>query len=105
MRKRFGYIFNFFWFRLGQTGFNFRKITKECIPFQLINNLVFIPVKVKWANSLLLDLELKKRYYSVRWPKEINLNNKETISLRGLGKEAIEGLKSTGNTLEGRYDF
>jgi hypothetical protein len=89
---------------LGQTGFNFKEDNKRVsIPFQLINNLVFIPVKVNDVElTFLLDSGVEETIlFSLDDQKEINLNNKETISLRGLGsKEAIEGLKSTGNTLE-----
>jgi hypothetical protein len=89
---------------LGQTGFNFKEDKKRVsIPFQLINNLVFIPVKVNGVElTFLLDSGVDETVlFSLDEQKEINLNNKETISLRGLGsKEAIEGIKSTGNTLE-----
>jgi hypothetical protein len=89
---------------LGQTGFNFKEDKERVsIPFQLINNLVFIPVKVNGVElTFLLDSGVEETIlFSLDDQKEINLNNKETISLRGLGsKEAIEGIKSTGNTLE-----
>jgi hypothetical protein len=38
--------------------------------------------------------------FSLEEKSEINLKNIEKITLRGLGSEAIEGLKSAGNLLE-----
>ena len=77
--------------------------TKVSIPFKLINNLVFIPIKVNGIElNFLLDSGVEETIlFSMEDKKEVSFNNVEKIRLRGLGSEAeIEGLKSTNNTLE-----
>ena len=77
--------------------------TKVSIPFKLINNLVFIPIKVNGVElNFLLDSGVEETIlFSMEDKKEVSFNNVEKIRLRGLGSEAeIEGLKSTNNTLE-----
>ena len=89
---------------LGQNGFAFKEgIDKVNIPFKLINNLIFIPIKVNGVElHFLLDSGVEETIlFSMEEKKEVNFFNVEKISLRGLGSEtAIEGLKSTNNTLE-----
>lgn len=89
---------------LGQTGFLFNKGNdKTVIPFKLINNLIFIPIKVNGIElNFLLDSGVEETIlFSMEDKKEVNFFNVEKITLRGLGSEAsIEGLKSTKNTLE-----
>lgn len=77
--------------------------TKVSIPFKLINNLVFIPIKVNGIElNFLLDSGVEETIlFSMEDKKEVSFNNVEKIRLRGLGsEEEIEGLKSTNNTLE-----
>ncbi len=77
--------------------------TKVIIPFKLINNLVFIPIKVNGVElNFLLDSGVEETIlFSMEEQKEVSFNNVEKIKLRGLGsEEEIEGLKSTNNTLE-----
>lgn len=77
--------------------------TKVVIPFKLINNLVFIPIKVNGIElNFLLDSGVEETIlFSMEDKKEVSFNNVEKIKLRGLGsEEEIEGLKSTNNTLE-----
>ncbi|HEY4617372.1 MAG TPA: aspartyl protease family protein [Flavobacterium sp.] len=87
-----------------QDGFQFKSETnKVSIPFQLINNLVFIPLKVNGIElTFLLDSGVEETVlFSLEDKKEVSLKNVEKISLRGLGsEEAVEGLKSEGNLLE-----
>lgn len=87
-----------------QAGFLFKKdVNKVGIPFQLINNLVFIPLVVNGVElTFLLDSGVEETIlFSLEDTKGLDLKNKETVSLVGLGsKEKIEGLKSTGNLLE-----
>ena len=87
-----------------QDEFQFEKGTdKVIIPFKLINNLIFIPLKVnKVELYFLLDSGVEETIlFSMDEKKEVSFFNVEKIALRGLGSEtSIEGLKSTNNTLE-----
>lgn len=87
-----------------QDGFVFDNHSyKIHIPFKLINNLVFIPIKVNGVElNFLLDSGVDDTVlFSLEDKKEVNFFNVEKIRLRGLGiEDAIEGLKSTNNTLE-----
>ncbi|MDR7210088.1 PDZ domain-containing protein [Flavobacterium piscis] len=76
---------------------------KATIPFKLINNLVFIPVKVNGVElNFLLDSGVEQTImFSMEDKKEVSFKNIQKIKLRGLGsEEEIEGLKSTNNILE-----
>jgi hypothetical protein len=88
----------------GQGGFQFDKgINKVTIPFQHINNLIFIPINVNGVElHFLLDTGVEETIlFSMEDKKEVNFYNVEKIQLRGLGSEtSIEGLKSTSNTLD-----
>ena len=77
--------------------------SKVTIPFKLIENLVFIPIKVNGVElNFLLDSGVEETIlFSMEDKKEVSFNNVEKIKLRGLGSEdEIEGLKSANNTLE-----
>ena len=77
--------------------------SKITIPFKLINNLVFIPIKVNGIElNFLLDSGVEETIlFSMEDKQEVSFNNVEKIKLRGLGsEEEIEGLKSTNNVLE-----
>ncbi|MHC0440858.1 PDZ domain-containing protein [Flavobacterium sp. 3-210] len=77
--------------------------SKVTIPFKLINNLIFIPIKVNGVElNFLLDSGVEETImFSMEEQKEISFNNVVKIKLRGLGsEEEIEGLKSTNNVLE-----
>lgn len=79
---------------------NSKKVT---IPFQMINNLIFIPIKVNGVElNFLLDSGVEETIlFSMEEKQEVSFNNVEKIKLRGLGSEQeIEGLKSTNNTFE-----
>lgn len=86
-----------------QEGFQFNEgIDKVSIPFKLINNLIFIPIKVNGVElNFLLDSGVEETIlFSLEDKKEVSFFNAEKISLRGLGSEdAIEGLKSRNNVL------
>ncbi|MDA6070005.1 PDZ domain-containing protein [Flavobacterium sp. AC] len=76
---------------------------KVTIPFKLINNLVFIPIKVNGIElNFLLDSGVEETIlFSMEERQEVSFKNIEKIKLRGLGSEVeIEGLKSTNNILE-----
>lgn len=89
---------------LAQNGFVFKKQTKKIrIPFQLVNNLIFISLKVNGTDlTFMLDSGVEETIlFSLEEKDSISLLNTETIQLKGLGsKEAVDGLKSTGNELE-----
>ena len=88
----------------GQEGFLFeKKVDKVVIPFKLINNLIFIPIKVNGIElNFLLDSGVEETLlFSMEDKKEVSFFNVEKITLRGLGSESsIEGLKSKNNILE-----
>jgi hypothetical protein len=99
----FGVVF-FTFSAFSQNGFEFSSPkSKVKIPFQLINNLVIIPIQVNGVEmNFLLDTGVEETIlFSLEDKSEVQFFNVEKIKLRGLGsKEAIEGLKSTENTLE-----
>src|SRR6187402_3109520 len=88
----------------GQGSFVFDKdVEKVTVPFVLINNLVFIPIKVNGVElNFLLDTGVEEIIlFSLEDNPGVSFFNSEKISLRGLGsEEAIEGLKTTNNILE-----
>ena len=87
-----------------QQGFLFDdETTKIKIPFKLINNLILVPIKVNGIElNFLLDTGVSETIlFSLEEKKEVRFLNTEKIILRGLGNQtAVEGLKSTNNTLE-----
>ncbi len=87
-----------------QDGFQFKNgVNKVSIPFQFINNLVFIPLNINGVElTFLLDSGVQQTIlFSLEDKEEVSLKNIEKISLRGLGsEEAVEGLKSEGNLIE-----
>lgn len=87
-----------------QDDFLLEKYRKRVvIPFKLINNLVFVPIKVNGVElNFLLDSGVDETIlFSMEEKKEVSFKNVEKIKLRGLGsEEEIEGLKSTNNILE-----
>lgn len=89
---------------LSQEGFEFvnTKSSKIRVPFKLINNLVFIPVKVNGVEFLfLLDSGVRETIlFGFDDANEVNLNHVEKIDFKGLGRsETVEGFKSSGNVL------
>jgi PDZ domain len=84
-----------------QDGFVFDKgVDKVTISFELIDNLIFIPMKVNGIDlNLLLDTGVDETVlFSLDDKKEVTFFNVEKVQLRGLGSnDAIEGLKSTNN--------
>jgi hypothetical protein len=86
-----------------QDGFVFDAgVDKVVIPFQFINNLVFIPVKINGIElNLLVDSGVEETIlFGLDDKKEVNFFNVEKITLKGLGNnEPTDGLKSTNNVL------
>lgn len=91
-------------FVFAQQGFQFdENKNKISVPFKLINNLVFVPIKVNGVElNFLLDTGVAETIlFSLEDKKEVRFFNAEKILLKGLGgQEAVEGLKSTNNILE-----
>lgn len=87
-----------------QEGFQFEKgSNKISVPFKLINNLVFVPIKVNGIElNFLLDSGVAETIlFSLEEKKDVRFFNAEKILFKGLGsQEAVEGLKSTNNVLE-----
>lgn len=76
---------------------------KVVIPFQLINNLIFIPITVNGEElTFLLDTGVEETIlFSLDDKEEVSFFNVKKINLKGLGsKEPIEALKSSKNKLE-----
>lgn len=86
-----------------QSEFKFATNKKKLtIPFQLINNLMFIPVNLNGEElTFLLDTGVDETIlFSLDETNEIELNHVESIKLKGLGKEdAIDAYKSSNNKL------
>ncbi len=86
-----------------QKGFQFpNHKDRVVIPFQLINNLIFIPVTVNGVElNFLLDTGVEETILlSLEDKAEVQFFNVQKIMLRGLGSaDAIEGMKSANNEL------
>jgi hypothetical protein len=87
-----------------QDGFVFdQNVDKISVPIKVINNLVFIPIKVNGVElNFLLDTGVEEIIlFSLEDNPDVKFYNSQKINLRGLGsKESIEGLKTTNNILE-----
>lgn len=96
------------WLTTAQTeGFHFQNSSrKEVIPFQLINNLILIPVTVNGAElTLLVDTGVAETLLFSLEEKEVQLYEVEKVKFSGLGGSLeIEGLKSVNNIVQiGRH--
>jgi hypothetical protein len=89
----------------GQEGFYFKntKHNKEKISFQLINNLIVIPLKVNGVKlSFILDTGSDKTIlFKISETDSIGLKNPKQVKLRGLGiGEPVDALISQNNKIE-----
>lgn len=86
-----------------QSGFRFdSNKNKTVIPFQLINNLIFIPINVNGVElTFLLDTGVEETIlFSLEEKDEISFENIKKANFTGLGSEnPVEGLKASGNIL------
>lgn len=89
---------------LGQDGFYFKKNkSKDRISFELINNLILIPVEVNGVKlSFLLDSGAANTIiFSFEERDSLLLNNARKIRLRGLGADnPVDGIISENNRLK-----
>lgn len=85
---------------LAQSRFNLSRASSEKIKFELIDNLIILPVEVNGVElSFLLDTGVSKPIlFNIANIDTLQINNVETIYLRGLGGgEPVEALKSQKN--------
>lgn len=82
-----------------QNSFELVNTKKAVIPFQFINNLIFIPITVNGAElTFLLDTGVSEAILFSLENKELKLSNVEKIKFSGLGGSvSIDGLKSERN--------
>lgn len=84
-----------------QSEFHLVNPTKKVVlPFKLINNLIFIPVRVNGEElTFLLDTGVEQTVlFSLDDKNEVKLFEVEKLKLKGLGsKEAIDSYKSSRN--------
>ncbi|NER18391.1 PDZ domain-containing protein [Spongiivirga citrea] len=87
-----------------QTQFGITQNQKSTtVPFQLINNLIVIPVEVNGTSlSFILDTGVSKPIlFNLNDKDSIQINDITPISIRGLGSDKpVEALKSFNNTFE-----
>ena len=87
-----------------QEGFQFKSNkNKITIPFQLINNLIIIPVELNNVKlNFLLDTGVEKTVlFSLEETDSVSFKNIEKIKIRGLGSgESIDALLSKYNTFK-----
>ncbi|CAM2901324.1 peptide-binding protein [Chryseobacterium flavum] len=83
-----------------QNSFELINSKKTVIPFQFINNLIFIPINVNGAElTFMLDTGVAETLLFSLENKEVKLENVEKIKFSGLGGSlSIDGLKSERNT-------
>lgn len=83
----------------GQSGFEIAGAKKVTVPFQLINNLIFLPVEVNGVElTFLLDSGVAETLLFSLDDKEVSFSNVEKINFTGLGGDnEVQGLKAEGN--------
>lgn len=82
-----------------QNSFELINTKKAVIPFQFINNLIFLPINVNGAElTFLLDTGVSETILFSLENKEVKLSNVEKVKFSGLGGSlSIDGLKSERN--------
>lgn len=87
-----------------QSSFHFEKDkSKITIPFQLINNLLFIPINVNGEElTFLLDTGVEETIlFSLDEKEQVKFFHLEKIMLKGLGSnDAVDAYKSSKNKFE-----
>lgn len=84
-----------------QQGFELVAEKKAIIPFQFINNLIFVPVKINGVDlTFLLDSGVNETILFSLDDREVNFNDVEKVKFSGLGEtKNIEGLRSDNNLM------
>ncbi len=85
---------------IGQSRFNLPRTNSDKIRFQLVDNLIIMPVEVNGVKlSFLLDSGVSKPIlFNIANIDTLQIKNVETVYLRGLGGgEPVEALKSQNN--------
>ena len=106
MRKiyLFALLLTNFLYSFSQVGFQFKSNkNKITIPFQLINNLIIIPVELNSIKlNFLLDTGVEKTVlFSLEETDSVSFKNIEKIKIRGLGSgKSIDALLSKHNTFK-----
>lgn len=87
-------------FSNAQNTFEMSEPKKVVLSFQLINNLIFIPIEVNGVElTFLVDTGVNETTIFSLENKEIKLSNLEKTIFTGLGASgSIEGFNSEGNT-------
>lgn len=82
-------------------GFQISHPKKTIIPFQLINNLIFIPLTVNGVDlTFLLDSGVNETLLFSLENKEVDFKNIKKVTFSGLGEtKTIEGLQSDQNVI------
>lgn len=83
-----------------QGDFNLPRKHSDKVKFQLINNLIILPVEINGVKlSFLLDSGVSKPIlFNITNTDSLQINNVETIFLRGLGGgESVKALRSQNN--------
>lgn len=90
-----------------QNGFEISNPKKTVIPFQLINNLIFIPVNINGVDlTFLLDSGVNETILFSLDDKEISFTDTEKIKFSGLGESKnIEGLRADNNLVNIGSEF
>ncbi len=104
MKIKFGIVFIFIFclFSQAQEGFKMETNKKRiAIPFKLIDNLIFIPLKVNGVDlTFLLDSGSEETVLFSLEDQQLSLANAEKISIKGYDSSVyVEALKSTNNIL------
>ncbi len=89
-------------FSFSQEGFQFKNKKKIKIPFQLIDNLIVIPVILNSVKlNFILDSGVEKTIlFSIDETDSLKFNNIDKIKIRGLGNgEPIDALHAKDNKL------
>lgn len=83
----------------GQEGFVLENTDKTVIKFKLINNLIFIPIKINGAElTFMLDSGISETMLFSLENRDVDFKNIEKITFRGLGETvSVEALKSIKN--------
>jgi hypothetical protein len=106
MRFVFALYLCFFTYLTSYSQSNFQLANNKkriVIPFKLINNLIFIPIKVNGETlTFLLDTGVEQTIlFSLDDKQQVSLFHLQKINLKGLGSnDAVEAYKSSENKME-----